>query len=102
MRAKTALWAAPLALFVAGGWSGNCFSQSDFGPEPSDVRVVAAAANPNQLILAAVSPKSLDQLDSQTDAADGNTGGNAARGEADPPAKRPGQISSSKVGIGVK
>jgi hypothetical protein len=102
MRAKTALWAAPLALFVAGGWSGNCFSQSDFVPEPSDVRVPAASANPNMLIVAAVSPDSIDQSDFQTDAAEGITGGNAARGESEPSAKRPGQISSSKVGIGVK
>jgi hypothetical protein len=102
MRAKTARWAAPLALFVAGGWSGNCFSQSEVVPTPSDERVSAAAANASQLFVAAVSPNSIDQSDFQTDAAEGNTGGIAARGESDPPAKRPGQVSSSKVGIGVK
>ncbi len=69
MRAKTALWAAPLALFVAGGWSGNCFSQSDFGPVPNEVRVTAAA-NPSQLIVASVSSNSIDQSDFQTDATD--------------------------------
>jgi hypothetical protein len=102
MRAKTALWAVPLALCVAGGRSGNCFSQSDFGPAPSEERVSTAATNPSQLIVAAVSPNSMDQFDFQADAAEGDTGGNAGRAESDPPPKRPGQISSSKVGIGVK
>jgi hypothetical protein len=102
MRAKTALWAVPLALFVASGWSGNCFSQSDFGPQPSEERAPASATNPSQLVVAAVSPNSIDQFDFLTDAAEGNTGENASRAESDPPAKRPGQISSSKIGIGVK
>ena len=102
MRAKTALWAVPLALCVAGGWSGNCFSQSDFGPAPSEERVSTVATNPSQLIVAAVSPNSMDQFDFQADAAAGDTGGNAGRTESGPPPKRPGQISSSKVGIGVK
>ena len=102
MRAKTALWAVPMAFFAAFGWSGNCLSQSDFGAEPRNERVSATATNPSQLIVAAVSPNSMDQFDFQADAAAGDTGGNAGRTESDPPPKRPAQISSSKVGIGVK
>src|SRR6266853_3153606 len=99
MRAKTALWAA-FALFVACGWSGNCFSQSDFDPQPRGERVPAAAAIPAQSIVAAISPNSIDQLSFRPDAAEESTGSNASPGEPEP--KRPGQVSSSKVGIGVK
>jgi hypothetical protein len=102
MRAKTALWAVPMAFFAAFGWSGNCLSQSDFGAEPRNERVSATATNPSQLIVAAVSPNSMNQLDFHADAAGGINGGTASLGESDPPAKRPGQVSSSKIGIGVK
>jgi hypothetical protein len=100
MRAKTALWAVPLALFVAGGLSGNCFGQSDFADQPSEERVSAAATNPSPLILAAVSANSIDQF--YFDAAEGNAGETASPAESQPPTKRPGQVTSSKVGIGVK
>jgi hypothetical protein len=102
MRAKTALWAAPLALFVAAGWSGSCFAQSDFGPAPSLERSSAKTKYSGQLIAAAVSPDSAEQSDSQADAVGGDAGGSATPEASDPAAKRPGQVSSSKVGIGVK
>jgi hypothetical protein len=103
MRAKTALWALPLAVFVAGGWCGNCFGQSDFGLAPSVVHESAATRNPGQLFVAAASPSSMDQLDSQADAVAGDAGGNAGLEEAEQAApKRSGKKSSSKVGIGVK
>src|SRR5580704_3860095 len=102
MRAKTALWAAPLALFVAAGWSGNCFAQSDFEAAPSFERVSPATTDSGRIIVAAVSPNSMDQLDSQSDAAAGDAREIAAPEASDPASKRPGQVSSSKVGIGVK
>jgi len=102
MRAKTALWALPLALFVAGGWCGNCFGQSDFGPAPSADSIPAAVKNPGQLVVAAVSPNSMDQPDFESDAAGGGAGGNAGTEESEPAPKGPAKKSSSKVGIGVK
>jgi hypothetical protein len=102
MRAKTALWAAPLALFVAAGWSGNCFAQSDFEAAPSFERVSPATTDSGRIIVAAVSPNSMDQLDSQSDAAAGDAREIAAPEASDPASKRPGQVSSSKIGIGVK
>lgn len=106
MRAKTALWAAPLALFVAAGWSGSGFAQSDFGSAPSPERASAAtkySGYSGQLIAAAVSPDSADPSDSQADAEGGDPGAMAAPETSNPaPTKRPGQVSSSKIGIGVK
>ena len=100
MRVKTVVWT--LALFVAGTWCGNCFGQTDFVPAPSAEQALPAAKNPSQFLVAAVPPNSLDQLDTQVDAAGGDTGGNAEREESDPATKSPGKKSSSKVGIGVK
>jgi hypothetical protein len=102
MRAKTALWALPLAVFVAGGWSGNCFSQSDLGPAPSVALVPAAAKNSGQLVVAAVLPNSADELDSQVDASGAGGGENASREESDPAPKIERRRSTSKVGIGIK
>ena len=102
MRAKTALWAAPLALFVAGGWSGKCFSQSDFVSQPNEARAPVAAINSSQLFVAADWPNSVDHLDFQTDVAEGGTEESTTLEAADPAPKRPGQVSSSKIGIGVK
>jgi hypothetical protein len=102
MRAKTALWALPLAVLVAGGWSGNCFGQSDFAPASSGVLVSAATRNPGQFIVADASPNSMDRLDSQADAAVEDAGGNTGLEESDPAPKSTGKNSSSKVGIGIK
>ncbi len=102
MRAKTALWAAPLALFVTVGWSGKCFSQSESVSQPNEVRVPAEVTNPDQQIVAAISSNSLPQLDFRTGAAEGVTEENSNLEASDPAPKRPGQVSSSKVGIGVK
>ena len=102
MRVKTALWALLLALFVAGGWCGNCFGQSDFGAAPSTELVPAAAKNLGPLTVDAVSPNSVVQLDSESDTSGGGAGGNASVAEPAPAPKGPAEKSSSKVGIGVK
>jgi hypothetical protein len=102
MRAKTAFWALPLAVFVAGGWCGNCFGQSDFGATPNVVLVSAGERNPGLLFAASASPDSMDPLDSPTDATGGNAGGNASPEESEPAPERAGKNSSSKVGFGVK
>ncbi|HEV7966278.1 MAG TPA: hypothetical protein VGP19_01840 [Candidatus Acidoferrales bacterium] len=102
MRVKTALWAVPLAFFVAVAWSGTCFSQSDFGTAPSGEQLRSTANNPNQPFIAAFSAISLNQMDSQANPAAAEAGGAASPEEAEPAPKRPGQVSSSKVGIGVK
>jgi hypothetical protein len=102
MRVKSALWALPLAVFVAGGWCGNCFGQSDLGPAPSVAHMSAEAKNPGPLFVAAVLQDSADQSDSQADISGGDLGETASPEPSEPASKRPGQNSYSKVGIGVK
>jgi hypothetical protein len=93
----------PLALFVAAGWSGNCFAQSDFAPAPNSERASSATKYSGQLIATAILPDSLDQPDSQADAAGEDPAAVAApEASSDPAPKRPGQVSSSRIGIGVK
>jgi hypothetical protein len=102
MRAKTALWALPLALFVAGGWCGNCFGQSDFGLAPSAEFVPATAKNPMQLMVAGALPSSVILLNSHSNSTEESTGAMAPPEEADPAPKGSKNDRSSKVGIGVK
>ncbi len=108
MRDKTALWAVPLLLFTAMGWSGNCFGQSDIGLAPSGAPAPAAANNPSQLIVASFSPNSfsansVNLLDSPADVVAGVSGESTNTEESDPAQKSgPRQIGYSKVGIGVK
>jgi hypothetical protein len=102
MRAKTAFWALPLAVFVAGGWCGNCFGQSVSGPAPSAELGVEATKNPEQLMVADASPSSADVLNSQSDSVEESAGALASPEAADPAPKGPAKNSSSRIGIGVK
>lgn len=102
MRAKTALWALPLAVLVAGGWHGNCFGQSVSGPAPSAALGVEAAKNPEQLMVADASPNSVAVLNSPTDSSEESAAPVASPEAADPAPKGPAKKSSSKIGIGVK
>jgi hypothetical protein len=102
MRAKTALCLATVALFLAAGWSGACFAGSGLAGAPKDERAAVAGGARNEPA-AEVMPQSTD-ADIQTDAASVDGGGNARMEDAGPAPteKRPGQHSSSHVGIGVK
>jgi hypothetical protein len=102
MRAKTALCLATVALFLTAGWSGACFAGSGLAGAPKDERAAVAGGARNEPA-AEVMPQSTD-ADIQADAASVDGGGNARMEDAGPAPteKRPGQRSSSHVGIGVK
>ena len=102
MRAKTALWALPLAFFVAGGWCGNCFGQADSALAPGAEQMPAATNKPLPMFVTAVSPNSIDLSKFQADAAEGSATGDASSEEATPASESSGRRSASRIGIGVK
>jgi len=103
MRAKTALLVATVALFLTADWSGNCFAGSGLAGAPEDERAAIPGAARNETA-AGTMPQAADEVDVQVDAAGVDGGGNASLEEAGPvpTEKRPGQHSSSHVGIGLK
>ena len=105
MRARTARCLATVALFVTAGWSGDCFAGSGLAGAPKDEGATAAVAGTrSEAAGAGVAAQSADEVDVLTDAAGLDGGGNARLEEAEPAPteKRPGQYSSSHVGIGLK
>ncbi len=102
MRVNTALWVATVALFLTVGSSGKCFAGSGVAGEPKDESTAVTSATPSEPAVAGVVPRSMDQVDVQMDSAEGDAGGSARSEAAEPTNKRPGQHSSSKVGIGLK
>src|SRR6267143_1868817 len=102
MRVNTALWVATVALFLTVGSSGKCFAGSSIAGEPKDESTAVTSATPSEPAVAGVVPRSMDQVDVQLDTAEGDAGGSARSEAAEPTNKRPGQRSSSKVGIGLK
>jgi hypothetical protein len=103
MRARTALCLATVALFLTAGWSGVCFAASGLAGTPKDETVAGAVSTRSEAAVTDVVPQSAD-ADIQADAASVDNGGNARMEDAGPAPteKRPGQQSSSHVGIGVK
>ena len=103
MRARTALCLATVALFLTAGWSGVCFAGSGLAGTPKNETVAGAVSTRSDAAGTDVVPQSAD-ADIQADAASMDNGGNARMEEAGPAPteKRPGQQSSSHVGIGVK
>jgi len=103
MRARTALCFATVALFLTAAWTGNCFAGSGLSGAPKVESATVASAVRNESA-AGVITQSTDAVDVQVDAAGDEGGGNARMEEAGPAPteKRPGQTSSSHVGIGVK
>lgn len=98
MRAKTALWALPLAFFVAGGCFGNCFGQTaGVAPALQAEAATPASNGANPIFVAAVSPNSIDLSSFRVDAT-----ASAAPAEAVPPGESSGKRSPSRIGIGVK
>lgn len=103
MRAKTALWALPLAFFVAGGWTGICFGQAaNVALAPRIEPMPAATNGPSPLFVAAVSPNSMDLSKFHADAAGGNAASAGTLDESEPASESSGKKGSSRIGIGVK
>jgi hypothetical protein len=104
MRDKTAVCLATAALFLAAGWGGDCFAGSGLAGAPKEEKASLAAPARSEPAGAGVVAQATDQDDVQADAAVESDAGNARAETAEPmPAeKRPGQLSSSKVGIGLK
>ena len=103
MRARTALCLATVALFLTAAWTGNCFAGSGLAGTPKDETVAGAVSTRTEAAWTAVVPQSAD-ADIQADTASVDNGWNARLEEAGPAPteKKPGQHSSSHVGIGVK
>jgi hypothetical protein len=103
MRARTALCVATVAMFLSAGWAGNCFAGSGLAGAPKEERAAVTGAVRNEPA-AGVVHEFTDQVDIQADAAGVDDGGNARMEDAGPAPteKRPGQHSTSHVGIGVK
>ena len=103
MRARTALCVATVAMFLSAGWAGNCFAGSGLAGAPKEERAAATGAVRNEPAAGGVH-EFTDQVDIQADAAGVDDGGNARMEDAGPAPteKRPGQHSTSHVGIGVK
>src|ERR1700730_6201372 len=103
MRARTALCVATVAMFLSAGWAGNCFAGSGLAGAPKEERAAATGAVRNEPAAGGVH-EFTDQVDIQADAAGVDDGGNARMEDAGPAPteKKPGQHSSSHIGIGVK
>ena len=102
MRMKLAFWTAPLALSLTLGGSGNCFGQSNFTSATGTGGPAVASETRNELVVAAVLPGSPDRMDVQSDNSAVYSEENTASEAAEPARKRPGQVTSSKIGIGLK
>jgi hypothetical protein len=94
---------ATVALFLTAAWTGNCFAGSGLSGAPENEPAAVADAVRNDTA-AGVLPQPADAVDIQVDASAVDNGGNPRMEEAGPAPteKRPGQHSSSHVGIGVK
>ena len=103
MRARTALCLATVAMFLTAGWAGDCFAGSGLAGAPKEERAVVVGTPLNETT-SGVMPLPADDVDVPTDAADVDGGVNARLEEAGPAPteKKPGQHSSSHVGIGLK
>jgi hypothetical protein len=102
MKIKRALWMAPLTLTLATAWGGVCFAQSGLATAPEGKGVEFAHATLSELVVAAVLPKSTDQVDVQTDDTAAYSVENAVSEAAEPAPKEQGGTAFSRIGIGVK
>jgi len=102
MKIKLLLWMAPLTLTLATAWGGACFAQSSVANTPEGEGAEVAHVTHNDLVVAAVLPKSMDQADVQTDDTATLTSEDTASGPAKPSTKESGIAPFSRVGIGVK
>ncbi len=99
MKVKIGPWVSTVALILAAGSSGNSFAGSGLAGTSKAAVVDATGSGPAG---AGVVAQPIDVVDAQTDVATGSNGGNALPEAAEPAERRPGQPSSSKVGIGLK
>lgn len=102
MRNKMVLWMAPLALTLAAACGGVCFAQSVPANTPDGGGTQVAHVTHNDLFVAAVLPKSVDQADAQTGDTATLAVEDATAEPAKPSTKETGQGPFSRIGIGVK
>jgi hypothetical protein len=104
MNARTALCVATVALFLTAGRSGDCFAGPGLAGTPQEERIAGAVSTRSEAAGASVVPQVTDAADIQTDAVAVDNAGNARMEDAGPAPteKKPGQHSSSHVGIGLK
>jgi hypothetical protein len=102
MRIKRVSWMAALTLSLATAWGGVCFAQSGLAKGQEGEGAEVAHATQNELVVAAVLPKTLDQPDVQTDDTAADTGEGAGSGPAKSGPKESGKTAFSRMGIGVK
>jgi len=101
MRAKSALWAMSLALFVVAGSPGNCFGQSDLAIAPEAGYGTTAVKSPKPFTIDNVSPTFTAPLISQSDIAV-SAGGDSSMESSEPAPKSANKTGFSKIGIGIK
>jgi hypothetical protein len=102
MRMKATLWAASLTFSLVLAGPGVCFAQSGLANSSEGEKAKIAQGTSTELVAAAVLPNSTDQVDAQTDDSGGYTLETNAGEAAEPAPKKPGQVTSSKIGIGLK
>lgn len=102
MRIKLAVRTMSLTIFLGAGFAGACFAQSSLAIAPEGSRTDVAPAPTNELLVAAILPKSTDQGDVQADTTGAYMEETAASEPAQPAPAKPGSRTSSKIGIGVK
>jgi len=102
MRTKLTVWLAPLALSLVLGGSGSCFGQSAVSSSTEGAARKVPNGNSPELIAAAAPSDSAGAADFSAEATYLDTVAPAVSEAAEPAPKRPGQTTSSKIGIGVK
>src|ERR1700674_632561 len=102
MTIKRALWMAPLTVSLAVAGGAVCFAQAGLSNAPKDERAEVTHATLNELVVAAILPKSLDQAESQPVDTASHGVENAGSEAAEPGTREAGRAAYSRVGIGVK
>jgi hypothetical protein len=102
MRTNLSFWLAPLAMSLVVVASGSCFGQSAVSSPTKDAAHAVPNGNSSELVAEAALSDSAGAPDFRTEAASMDTSDLAISEAAEPAPKRPGQTTSSKIGIGVK
>ena len=102
MKIKSGFWMAPLTLSFLAAWGGACFAQTSIAGAPQSGRAEVQNSRQQELLVAAVLPKSTDDLDSQDSDSNAVSAESTASEAAQPPTKEAGVTAFSRVGIGVK
>src|SRR5579862_389554 len=102
MKIKAGFWMAPLTLSLVAAWGGVCFAQSGIANASQSGKVELQSATRQEFLVAAVLPRSTDQLEAQPSESNAVNGDTTESEAAEPPTKEAGVTAFSRVGIGVK